>query len=82
MRLCKKLTIKFINSFEIFKKKNKIMYKLYLFANIKIYLIFHISLLKKYERNSDIADVLIYKLQNEKKEYEIEKPIYFKIKYN
>ena len=62
MRLCKKLTAKFINSFQIFEKKGRVMYKLYLSANMKIYLIFHVLLLKKYEKNSDIADALIYKL--------------------
>ena len=58
------------------------IYKLHLPVNIKIYLIFCILLLKKYKKNSNIADASIYKLQNEKEEYEVEKIIDFKIKYN
>ena len=58
------------------------MYKLHLSVNMKIYLIFHVSLLKKYKGNSDIADASIYKLQNEEEEYEIKKIINFKIKYH
>ena len=49
---------------------------------MKIHSIFYVSLLEKYKENSDIADASIYKLQNEKEEYEIKKIIDFKIKYH
>lgn len=62
MRFCKKLAVKFIKPFQIFKKKDRVVYKLHLPVNIKIYLIFYILLLEKYKENFDIADTSIYKL--------------------
>ena len=82
MRLCKKLAARFIESFQILERKGRVAYKLCLLTNMKIHSIFHVLLLEKYKGNSDIADALMYELQNEEEEYEIEKIIDFKIKYN
>ena len=62
MRLCKKLAARFIELFQIFERKGRVVYKLHLPINMKIHSIFHVLLLEKHEKNSDIADILIYEL--------------------
>ena len=57
------------------------MYKLHLSTNIKIHSVFHVLLLKKYSEDKDIADSVIYEFFSDE-EYEIEKIVDFKMKFN
>lgn len=72
---------KFIDLFIVFKHISNIAYELQLPANIKIYPVFHMSLLEKYTDDSGVADTSTYKfLQNKK--YEIKTIVDFKISIN
>ena len=71
-KLSKKLNYIKVNLFFVKKTKRSINYKLNLFKNIKIFLVFYILLLKSVDLNIFIQKIFYYKLQK-KNRFEIEK---------
>lgn len=83
-RQSKKLTSKFAGPFEIKKQVSKVAYELILPESLKIHPVFHVGLLKKYNKDTEFGriqtppDLIIV---NNEPEYEIEKILDSKIKY-
>ena len=71
-KLNKKLNYIKVNLFFVKKTKKLVNYKLDLFKNVKVFLVFYILLLKSIDLSTSIQKIFYYKLQK-KNQFKIEK---------